>query len=899
MKKLRSKLCILSAILIMLFSVNVTAQQIPMNEDQIRRELEARGIDEDIMRAHLLSNGINPDSIQYASPEELLVIQSLVEQMDQEEKTFEQDSIISPKAVSPLNYQRTESIRIKDSLPDSPSIDYKLYGHEYFDQSLNQLTPPLLINESYVLGSGDVISVSIWSRDAQFDRSFIVNNNGYVRLSDASQRIFVRGMSLADAREKIRSRFRQFYRFGAGEFSMTLESVRNINISVFGEVIQPGAISFSAAFNVIDAIRMVGGMTENGSVRNIRIINPQGEIVHFDLYKYLEDPGEIPKLFMEDGAIIHVPVYQRTVKLTGAVRRPSIYEIHENEGLLRIIALGGGFEEDAIKTLIQIERFEGDLKTIYDVDLIDLQEKNMDFNLNNGDVITIKSIEEDAKNYVVVQGEVINPGRYQRVESMRISEILDKAGLKDESKTDFAFLKRKQLDGTSTYFRLNIDKIIEDPSIDNNLELFNLDTLTIWAKKRFVDDGTFSVEGAIRIPGEYKYDYSQQLYFSDALLLAGGLSRDASKIAFIHRSDPLKPNEKQYIRVNLDQLDSSKVYHENLLLQPFDRIEILSKNLFTERTSVEISGPVNNPGTFQYGEKMTLKDLVILAGGFKMGASTQNIEVSRVLIKENKPTQITIAKVEASKDFLSRDDQSETFLLEPYDHVKVRYVAEFEFQKDVEISGEVKYPGIYTLASKNEKIADIIRKAGGLTEEAFVDGATLFRQEDSIGYIVLNLENAIQEKDSRYNYILKDGDLIEIPKIKDFVSIRGATKANEIYGEKLLKNPKGINVPYHESKSAGFYIRKYTGGLADNASKQEIFVEHPNGEIEKTRNFLFFTIYPEVRKGSVIKVGVRPKVVEENQGDKKEVDWSKVISDSLAQAMTIFTLILLAKQATN
>jgi protein involved in polysaccharide export with SLBB domain len=887
-------------ILSLVTAAELKSQQRSFGEEKIVSELEARGIDEQELRERMLENGLNPDSMANASPAELNQLQNLIEELEKENQIKPKQDTLKAKTTLPVknNPAPREDFPVDTILNNSLQED-QLFGQQYFNIAFDYSPPPLLVNEAYILGAGDILSVSIWSSNAQFDRSFIVNNNGYIRLSDASQRIFVRGMTLAEAREKIRSRFRNFYRFGAGEFSMTLQSARNINVSLFGEVKRPGAVSFSAAFNIIDAIRMAGGVTAEASVRQIRIIQPTGKSKIFDLYAYLENPESIHDIFMEDGSIIHVPVYQQSVRLEGAIRRPAKYEIKEGEELLAMIDLAGGFEDDAYASVVQVERFDMDRKSIYDIDLEVMAANKSGFKLKNGDLITVKKIDEKAKNFVVIQGEVVSPGRYQRAEGLRIAELLDKAGIKDESKTDFAFLKRQQEDGTSTYLRLNLDEILSNPSSARNLELYDLDTLTVWSKKRFVDDGTFSVEGAIRFPGTYNYDYSQKLYFSDALLLAGGLRRDASPIAFIHRSDPLKPNQKQYIRVNLETLDTSSVNHNNLILEPFDRIEILSRNLFTERTTVQISGPLNNPGEFQYGEHMSLKDLVILAGGFKLGASTKNIEVSRVLIRENKPTEIVIAKVNADKDFLSTNDESEDFILEPYDHVKVRYVPEFEFQHDIEIMGEVRYPGIYTLAGKNEKIADLIKKAGGLTQEAFVDGATLFRQEDSLGYIVLNLADALKEESSRFNYILKDGDVIEVPKMKDFVSITGATKANQLYAEKLIENPRGINVPYHQNKNAGYYIRKYTGGLGDNASKKEIYVEHPNGEIEKAKDFWFFTVYPKVRKGSVIKVGEKPQEKRENGKEKEEIDWSKVIGDTLAQAMTIFTLILLARQATN
>ena len=897
----KGMILLLSGFLLLANPLAIHAQQIPAGQKQLQSELNKRGLSEEEVRNALLENGIQPDSIQFAGPEELIRIQAVIENLERQKQqkkpaVKEAEPIRIQKEKRPEFQETTSSV--PDSLPAEKEPVNELFGHQYINIPWTGKASQLVANESYRLGSGDVISVSIWSQNAQFDKSFTVDATGYIRLLDASQRVFVRGLKVSDVRQKLQTRFRSYYQFEPGDFSLALESTRQINLSVFGEVNRPGAVSFSAAFNVIDALRYCGGVNENAGVRNIRVIGADGSIRTFDLYRYLDDPSVLEDVFLQDGDIIHVPLASRIIEFLGAVRRPGLYEVLEGETLEAMIRMAGGFTEDANRLFIQLERIEAEGRRIYDLESEFFRQGGKKFFLANGDILEVKRITREAHNFAVILGAVANPGRYERTDDMKISDLLQLGRIQPESKTDFAFLKRKQEDGTSTYVRLNLDSILQNRA-GADLVLLDRDTLMVWPKQRFVDDGTITVEGAIRFPGAYPYDYTQKMYISDALLLAGGLRRDASPIAFIHRADPLKPNEKQYIRVNLERLDTSQFLHENLILESFDRIEILSKNLFTERTFVRISGPVNQPGEFQYGKNMTLKDLIILSGGFKLGASTKNIEISRVSILENKPTRVTVARVDFDKILEDRDNPAEAFYLEPYDHVKVRYVPEFEFQNDVEVTGEVQYPGIYTLASKNERISDVITKAGGLTVEAFTDGATLFRREDSLGYIVLKLNEALAAYDSRFNYILKDGDVIDIPKMKDFVTIRGATKAHELYGEKLLQNPIGINVPFHQSKRAGYYIKKYTGGLGENASRGEIYVEHPNGEIEKSRSLLFFNVYPEVRKGSVIRVGEKPKKPEQLNQGKEDVDWSKLISDTLAQAMTIFTLILLARQASN
>jgi len=883
-------------IIFTLFSV--VSGQDPISNQQVQEEILKRGLSENEIRLALKKEGLILEQLNPDNPADILKIQQAIESLERQKNTDLSplaaiDTFATPQVFIPgLD---SDSLK-QDSFLVEISTEDQLYGHEFINSSVEKKGDLIIVNESYILGAGDIISVSIWSDNAIFDKSYTVSKEGYIKLDESSQRIFLKGLSFAEARKKIKARFARFYRFSEGDYNISLESARSLRVSIYGEVMTPGAYSFSATYNVVDGLRLTGGLKANASIRNIRIIRSNGKTETFDLYSYIMDDMHGQSIFLMDGDIIHVPIARNIVQIEGAIRRAARYESLENEIVSDMITFAGGFSENANTRLVQVERFTLGEKQVIDIDLSSTEDKA--FSLKNGDIIHIREIAEEAANFVMVEGEVINPGRFQRTDQMRVADLLELAGLKASSKTDFAFLIRKKLDGTSTYIRLNLNHVLSNINHGDNLILANRDQLTVWSKERFIDDGTISVEGAIRFPGTYQYDFSEELYLSDALILAGGLSRDASQIAVIHRSDPLKPNEKEYVRINLEKLDTSYLSHENIVLEPFDRIEILSKNLFTERTMVRISGPVNHPGEFQYGKDMKLKDLIILSGGFKLGASTKNIEISRVEIEENVPTRVTIAKVDFDPDLNKMNDIGHNYSLEPYDHVKVRYVPEFEFQNDVEIKGEVSYPGIYTLASKNERVSDLIKKAGGLTDEAFAEGASLYRQEDSMGYIVLKLQEAMSAQGSRYNFILKDGDVLEIPKIRDFVTIQGATKANEIYSEKMLKNPNGINVPYHSSKNALFYIKKYTGGIADNGSWKEVYVEHPNGEIEKTRNFLFFRDYPEARKGSVIRVGLKPELSREKE-EKKEVDWSKVISDTLAQAMTIITLILLAKQASN
>jgi len=154
--------------------------------------------------------------------------------------------------------------------------------------------------------------------------------------------------------------------------------------------------------------------------------------------------------------------------------------------------------------------------------------------------------------------------------------------------------------------------------------------------------------------------------------------------------------------------------------------------------------------TFQYMENMTLADALILAKGFKMEAASNRIEIARIAnfdkaISQSVPTQVTILSYSISKN-IGKDPVANAIKLQPYDQIFVRGTPEFEYQTQVEIKGEVLYPGAYVLTTKDERIASVIERAGGLTRYAYADGARLYRTEEGIGNVLLDLDRAIKSK---------------------------------------------------------------------------------------------------------------------------------------------------------
>ena len=905
---------ILLNVLLVCFLTPVVAQQIPNRvptEAEARTELEKRGLDEDVVREALMAEGIDPDNLQDLPPAQIVKVQTIIQRLEAEAAanadsstpetgldTIPEDIIDNiPRDLTELKIDSLMEINQDSILLDSIR-EKMIYGHDLFKtgnirvfKQSNEVSAP----GSYILASGDEITVSIFG-NSQIEEKHEVRPDGYIRFVDGRQRLLMRGLSLDKAKLSIMRAYSEYYRFRPSEFEVTLNQSRTVSVNILGEVESSGTVTISALNTAFNALVSIKGPTEIGSVRKIKLIkNKGGEVKDLDVYKYLTNPSFVDDFFLEDNDVIHVPVQGKIITIIGEVKRPMRYELLDDEGLKALLKYSGGLTDKAYKKTLRVKRYEDDLKKVSDIPYLDLVRSNGDFKLLDGDEIMVDIVKEDPRNFVSVTGEVINEGEFEKSGGMKLYDLLLLARLKPESRTDKAYLIRSNSDGTYSYEIVSIDEVLRDKSSNENVVLEDKDELIIWSKDRFADAMYVTIEGAIREEGQIPFDRAQNLRVLDLLEFGGGLRRDADNIAILHRSDPLIPNEMQYITVRVDEILKDGSSDQNVTLEPFDKLYIVSKNVFEEETFIRVGGAVNQSGEFVYGKDMTIEDALTLANGFQLAAATNNIEVSRIIIKDNEPTTTIIANLSVDRNFNVIDGEDSKFVLQPFDNLFVRYVPEFELQQNVRVSGEIVYPGPYSIIDDNESITSILKRAGGMTKEAFTAGATLYRSQDSLGYIVMRLDEVLKDPKSIYNYILKDGDLITIPKQQDFVTIKGATRAKEVLADKIVGRDSTVRVAFHPGKNARWYIDYYAGGISEQGKKNRIFVEHPNGEIKQTQRFLFWHKFPEVRKGSVIKVGVKPpRTIEETE--KEEVNWTKILGDSVAQITSILTLILLVQR---
>lgn len=771
------------------------------------------------------------------------------------------------------------------------SVD--IYGFNYFRQknvkifnNAVDIKPP----GNYVLGVGDQIVVSIWGY-ADYNRLFYIDKDGYIQQENIG-RIYLKGLTLDQAKNLLRTRFANAYMIDKSDFDVSINYSRVITINVVGDVENPGSYTFPAINTAYNILAYVGGPTKSGSIRNIQIKRDGKIIRQFDLYKFLFTPEKQDDIFLDNNDYIYVPAQKNIVRIEGAVNREGKYEMLPGETFDDLLKYCGNYKPDAFTKVIQIRRFEQNKQILIDFDLDSIKKAGGKIDLRNGDVVGVRSIPEKVKNYNEVFGSVLLPGKYQWIEGDRVLDLIKKAqGLKEDAYLDEAYLIRTNYDDFRKHsFRINLQKIIEDPNSEENMLLTFRDVLEVYSKTDFFDRFDIEVKGEVRNPRKFESEKGMSL--RDALIMCNGLKEEAllDKIIIYRVNDDLT---EKLISFRIDTTNNFAAL-DTFKLKKRDKIYVLKDLRRIDKYYVEVNGMVRKNDTFPYMENMTLADALILAQGFKMEAASNRIEIARIAnydkaISQSVPTQVTILNFSISKN-IGKDPVANSIKLQPYDQIYVRPTPEFEYQMKVTLKGEVLYPGQYVLTTKDERLSSLIERAGGLTRFAYAEGAKLTREKDGVGSILTDLDKAIKNKNSKFNYILKAGDVIEIPAVKDLVAIRGA------FNYPNADKPENLYVPYTEGKDAKFYINKYAAGFSDTAFRRKTYVIRPNGQILSTHRSMFGKNYPKVEKGSIIVIPAKNEKTKKKRtgvsGDTGQ-KLHKVISGTIGTISSILTLYLL------
>lgn len=580
-------------------------------------------------------------------------------------------------------------------------------------------------------------------------------------------------------------------------------------------------------------------------------------------------------------------VYSRviTVNVVGEVNNPGSYSIPAlNTAFNALIAANGTNQIGSVRK-IYVKR---DGKTIFTLDLYKfLQDPNAqsNFYLQDNDYIVVPP----ADKIVKITGYIKRPYKYELLETENLNDLIGYAGgFSIGALTRVLHLQRYQNNEMvlSDILYDSLKKLNKNFPLQDG-DIINVDSIQTQILKYV------KVSGDVKNPGQFQF--AEGMRVADLLAKGQGVRINSElENAYIIRTNA--DYSTQYLPVNLVNVLKDAKSQDNFVVQNLDELHVFSNQTFTSNTVVTVYGAVRSPGSIPFGTGLTLKDALYYAGGLTLQAANDRIEISRIVTNSSKggnvgtPVPVTIQTVQVGTD-LSIDKTAEGFQLQPYDQIFVRQSSNFIPQEDANISGEIKFPGKYTLTDKAERVADLLKQAGGPTAFAFMSDATLYRPSDNTGYVVFNMQQAVDNPKSKYNFLLKDGDVISIPTANEIVSITGSV------GHPFLDSLHVINAPFQSGHRARYYVKNFAGGFGENAIRKHTFTIEAGGKVAKTWHFLFINRYPVVYEGTSIYVG--SETIPVTTAKSIPIDWTAVIEDITIKLTAVASLYFLLERVFN
>ena len=716
-------------------------------------------------------NGVNQGKSQKQLYQELLLKGVTKDQMLRIKEEYERQQAktnevraeqkADTQRVNPEKRDDSEKAQNNNMREAAPEGDIKVFGRDIFNNSNLTFEPSLNIATpvDYRLGPGDQLVIEVWGA-SQANITQKVTPDGYITIPDVGP-IQVNGLTVQAASNKIRAKLSKIYS-GMGttnvdlstDVKVSLGQIRTIQVNIMGEVAQPGTYALSSFSTVFHALYKAGGISQLGSLRNIKVVRGGRTVATVDVYDYILHGRSHSDIRLQEGDVILASPYDALVLVKGKIKRPMYYEMKRTESIRTLIDYAGGFTNDAYTSAVTVERNDEKERTICSVDDMNYGV----FKVKDGDVVSVGAILDRYNNRIEIKGAVYRPGFYELgKEISTVRDLITKAdGLLEDAFTNRAVLHRENLDKTLEIISVNVKGVL---------------------------DGT----------------------------------------------------------------------EPDITLQRNDVLFIPSKYDLEAKGTVEISGEVYSPGIFPYAENTKLEDLIIMAGGLTESASKVRVDIARRLNDPNstkKQKEISKMFSFAVKDgFVVEGDPG--FILEPYDQVFVRRSPGYTPKVNVSITGEVEFEGSYALNERNERLSDLIARAGGLTGFAYLKGARLERQlkeeeylqakelltmvasnnqisgNDSIIIpavsrtytVAIDLEKIMSNPHSSLDPVLQDGDAVIIPQLMTTVQVTGSVR-------------KPNAVVYNPDMKLKDYISE-AGGYAERARKSGTFILYPNGHIKE------------------------------------------------------------------
>jgi protein involved in polysaccharide export with SLBB domain len=745
------------------------------------------------------------------------------------------------------------------------------FGAQVFRDGLRDLRSvpmDLPVGPDYVVGPGDGLTIDLWG-GVSTRLMRVVDRQGRVALPEAGP-VQVSGRNLGDVQQLVQRALGTQYRDTSAEVSVS--RLRTVRVYVVGEVSEPGAYDISSLSTPLNALVSAGGITPRGSLRSLKHYRGRQLVEEVDAYDLLLRGVTPDAKKLENGDTLMVSSLGPQVTVTGMVRRPAIYELHEEKTLADALDLAGGILPAATLKHVEVQRLDAhEKRTMLSLDLSadgGGEPQLTSFKIRDGDEIHIFPIAPYNQDTIYLQGHVLRPGKYSYHEGIKLTDIVTsyKDLLPEPSAHYGEIIRLSPPDFRPNVVSFDLSAALNDPASAPRLE--PLDTVRVFSRFDFEPAPTVSVSGEVRRPGTYRT--SGQASLRDAVFLAGGLTPDASVDGVqLFRINP--DGTSKIFSVNLREALNGTTA-DNILLQPRDRLLIHRNALSVDASIVEITGDVAKPGRYPYTGNMHAEDLIRAAGGLKRSADTNSADLTRYAAAGGPAQQLRISLAS-----ILNGNPTEDVPLRGGDVLAIRQVPGWrDIGASIKVSGEVMHPSTYGI-QPGERLSSVLERAGGYTKHAYPYGALLVRRDireiqlksqmdlitriksekalltslpendadqknakltaisqseatlaelathDPVGRVVVHIQGDIDKwRNTPADIMVHDGDVLTIPKNPNTVLVTGQ-----------VFNPTAIS--QQGGRSARWYLSQ-AGGLTPMADRKAVFVIRADGSVVSAKN---------------------------------------------------------------
>ena len=607
-----------------------------------------------------------------------------------------------------------------------------VFGIQFFSNAKNTFSPGIKMATpaNYVLGPDDQLQLILTGMNESV-QLLKINADGFINIKYAGI-VQLAGLTIEKAEQLIKKRMASFYPYisqGKTNLTVVLSRYRTIRVAVMGESYRPGNYQVPGVASLFNVLYLTGGPSEKGSLRNIQIIRAGKKIAELDFYQFLLKGAMQENFRLQDQDVIYYPFYNKHISLAGAVKRPSVYELKDNESLKDLFSIAGGFSENAYQQRVKIYQVGALQRSIKDLLVSDMHT----YLPQNGDSVLVDALNDTYSNKLNIRGAIRVAGDYELTQGLTLKGLIEKAGgVKENAYLNRGYINR--MDDQLQKQLIGFDLVELGRKKELDILLQKNDSIYIPSIENMKQQQFIQLEGAVKNPGIY--EFRKGMILEDALLLAGGFSHDADyrKVEVLRQfnqiSDSLRDKMLESYLFAVDP--ALKKTSKEFLLEEKDKI-VVTKLLNSENIgTVKVSGEVLYAGNYFLNSRSeTAGEMIQRAGGLTPFGNIAQIRIYRNGI------------------LVGIDLQEENYRLNANDSIVVPKVEPL-----VEVDGAVYNHQFVQYESPNLRY--YISSSGGLTDKALLKKA------------YVQYSNGLNKKTKRFLFFrsyptIKPGSKIIVP----------------------------------------------------------------------------------------------------------------------------------------